>query len=205
MPLGYGFCRPSFSSHAETLAEIPGGQRIALQLARQGGNIVTTRERLISVVICTRNRADLLGKAIASVVDQEFPRTDYEIIIVDNGSTDRTPEVVRSVQGTAVVRYIREERIGLCIARNRGWRAAFGRYVAFFDDDAIAQPGWLKVVRDAFESIPDGVGVVGGDRPRASGMRSPGARGRRSSGGRPTAPRRGPSSCPSSPCRSRSG
>jgi glucosyl-dolichyl phosphate glucuronosyltransferase len=123
---------------------------------------VTTRERLISVVICTRNRADLLGKAIASVVDQEFPRTDYEIIIVDNGSTDRTPEVVRSVQGTAVVRYIREERIGLCIARNRGWRAAFGRYVAFFDDDAIAQPGWLKVVRDAFESIPDGVGVVGG-------------------------------------------
>ena len=123
---------------------------------------MTTCDRLISVVICTRNRADLLAKAIASIVGQEFPRSEYEIIIVDNGSTDHTPEVVRSVQDGAEVRYIREEQIGLCIARNRGWREAGGRYIAFFDDDAIALPGWLKVVCEAFESVPDAVGVVGG-------------------------------------------
>ena len=69
--------------------------------------------------------------------------------------------MVRSLQAAGAIRYIREEQIGLCIARNRGWRAAHGRYIAFFDDDAIAQPGWLKTVRQAFESAP-GAGVIGG-------------------------------------------
>ena len=47
----------------------------------------------ISVVICTRNRADLLGQAMASVVSQQFPRAEFEIIVVDNASTDGTPDV----------------------------------------------------------------------------------------------------------------
>jgi len=122
---------------------------------------MTTAGPAISVVICTRNRADLLAKAIASIIGQDFPRRDLEIIVVDNGSSDHTPEAVRSLQAAGAIRYIREEQIGLCIARNRGWRAAHGRYIAFFDDDAIAQPGWLKTVRQAFESAP-GAGVIGG-------------------------------------------
>ena len=116
----------------------------------------------ISVVICTRNRADLLAQAMASVVNQQFPRGDFEIIVVDNASTDRTPDVVARFQAAGQIRYLREERVGLCIARNTGWQAASGRYVAFFDDDAIAQPGWLAAIRDGFATAAASVGAIGG-------------------------------------------
>ena len=116
----------------------------------------------ISVVICTRNRAELLRQAMASVVDQQFPRADFEIVVVDNASTDRTADVAARFEGAARVRYLREERVGLCIARNTGWQAASGRYVAFFDDDAIALPGWLAAIRDGFAAASGSVGVIGG-------------------------------------------
>jgi glycosyltransferase involved in cell wall biosynthesis len=93
---------------------------------------------LITVIICTRNRAKLLRDAMASVVEQGIPKSDYEIVVVDNASTDETPDVVAEFRGSAHIRYVHEEKLGLCIARNTGWRAASGRYVAFFDDDAIA-------------------------------------------------------------------
>jgi len=118
-------------------------------------------EKLISVVICTRNRDKLLRQAIASVVDQTFPRAEYEIVVVDNASTDRTREVAVRFQADTNLRYLYEERLGLCNARNKGWRAARGRYVAFFDDDAIALPGWLAAIRHGFETVPT-AGVIGG-------------------------------------------
>ena len=118
---------------------------------------------LISVVICTRNRAALLGKALESVVTQDFPKTDYEIVIVDNGSTDSTSECAAEFKEKAMVHYIREPHAGLCIARNTGWRNASGRYVAFFDDDALALPGWLAAVRNGFElDTARDIGVIGG-------------------------------------------
>jgi glucosyl-dolichyl phosphate glucuronosyltransferase len=117
---------------------------------------------LISVVLCTRDRADLLDKAMASVVTQDFPKKEYEIVVVDNGSSDHTADVASSYAGQANVRYVREERIGLCIARNTGWQAADAPYVALFDDDAIARPGWLAAIADAFRHSPGTVGVIGG-------------------------------------------
>jgi glycosyltransferase involved in cell wall biosynthesis len=117
---------------------------------------------LISVIICTRNRALLLRKAIASVVSQNFPRSEYEVVIVDNGSTDQTAEIAQEFQKRSQIRYIHEELVGLCIARNTGWRAAEDRYIAFFDDDAIPCPGWLHAIRRAFEDPIRPIGVVGG-------------------------------------------
>jgi glycosyltransferase involved in cell wall biosynthesis len=115
----------------------------------------------LSVVLCTRNRAELLQEALFSLIAQDFPQSDYEIVVVDNGSTDRTVEVVRQLQDRAPIRYVREERVGLCIARNTGWQAAKGRIIVFFDDDVKARPGWLAAIRDAFARYP-GIGVVGG-------------------------------------------
>jgi glycosyltransferase involved in cell wall biosynthesis len=115
----------------------------------------------VSVVICTRNRAELLRKAIESVVSQDFPHADYEILVVDNGSTDETPEVVKEFHDRAPIWYVREQRIGLCIARNTGWRAAAGHYIAFLDDDAVARPGWLRAISEAFQDGLE-IGVVGG-------------------------------------------
>ena len=117
---------------------------------------------LISVILCTRNRAMLFEKAMASVIRQDFPKSDYEIVVVDNGSTDGTRDIVRGFQHQAAVRYVREDRIGLCMARNTGWQAAAGRYIALFDDDALARPGWLQAIRDAFARSSRSIGLVGG-------------------------------------------
>jgi glycosyltransferase involved in cell wall biosynthesis len=117
---------------------------------------------LISVIICTRNRAALLKRAIQSVVDQDVARDVFELVVVDNASSDATPDVASSFQDRLALRYVREERIGLCVARNTGWRAAGGRYVAFFDDDAIAKPGWLRSIKATFERSGPSIGVIGG-------------------------------------------
>lgn len=116
---------------------------------------------LISVVVCTHNRARFLPGALRSVVDQEFPRTDYEVIVVDNASTDHTRNVVADFQNYGNVRYVHEPKLGLNNARNTGWRAAAGEYVAYFDDDALAEPGWLAAIRDGFAAA-DGPAIIGG-------------------------------------------
>jgi glycosyltransferase involved in cell wall biosynthesis len=116
----------------------------------------------ISVVICTRNRADLLRTAIASVVEQDFPRSDYELVVVDNGSTDHTRTVVSGFETAGNVVYLREDTVGLCVARNAGWRACRGPHVAYFDDDAVAHSGWLSAIGDTIERCGATLGVAGG-------------------------------------------
>ena len=86
----------------------------------------------VSVIIPAYNRADVLPRAIASVLNQTF--TDYEIIVVDDGSTDETGSVARNSDGP--VRVISHElNRGAAAARNTGIRAAIGAYVAFLDSD----------------------------------------------------------------------
>jgi len=115
---------------------------------------------LVSVVICTHNRAARLGGAIRSVLEQDAAGVPVELLVVDNRSTDGTRQLVEAFAG-APVRYVFEPDLGLCHARNTGWRAARGRYVAYLDDDAVAEPGWLRAMAEAFETTP-GVGIVGG-------------------------------------------
>jgi glycosyltransferase involved in cell wall biosynthesis len=116
---------------------------------------------LISVIVCTHNRADHLFNALQSLVEQLMPRHKYEIIIVDNASKDETPDVVRHFESAANIRYVYEGVLGLCHARNTGWHQAKGHYIAYLDDDAIASPQWLTAIEEGFASTPS-VGVVGG-------------------------------------------
>jgi glycosyltransferase involved in cell wall biosynthesis len=104
----------------------------------------------------------LLKRALQSVVDQDFPRDAFEVVVIDNASTDNTAVTVNTFRNLVRLRYVHEPRIGLCVARNTGWRVAAGRYIAFFDDDAIALPGWLWAIREAFERAGPSVGVIGG-------------------------------------------
>jgi glycosyltransferase involved in cell wall biosynthesis len=87
----------------------------------------------VSAVISTFNRADLVGRAIESVINQTY--RNMEIIVVDDHSTDNTAEVVKQF-GESRVHYIRHERNkGGSAARNTGIKAATGEYIAFLDDD----------------------------------------------------------------------
>jgi glycosyltransferase involved in cell wall biosynthesis len=114
-----------------------------------------------SVVICTHNRAGYLDRALESVAAQDLEPSRYEVLVVDNRSTDDTVQVVERSALGGKIRYVFESTLGLCHARNRGWREARGRYVVFLDDDAVASPGWLRAVEEAFATYP-GAGVVGG-------------------------------------------
>jgi len=118
---------------------------------------------LISAIICTHNRAGYLPKAIQSLLDQPTPKDTYEIVIVDNCSTDSTKEVVEKFsRATKNFRYIYESTLGLSHARNAGWRNARGKYVAYLDDDAIACPIWLDKILEVFETVSPRPGCVGG-------------------------------------------
>lgn len=117
---------------------------------------------LISIVIPTYNRAKYLTKAIQSLVDQNMPKDIYEIIVVDNCSTDPTKEVVKQFSSMGNIVYIYEPTLGAPRARNTGWYNARGKYVAYLDDDAIAYPTWLDKIVEVFETVTPRPGCVGG-------------------------------------------
>lgn len=118
---------------------------------------------LVSVVLPTRNRAALLPRAIASVRAQAYPT--WEIVLVDDASTDDTPAVVEGLQtelGPDRLRSIRAPQGGVCAARNHALASAKGSLIAYLDDDNTMHPLWLKVVVWAFAQRPDIDVVYGG-------------------------------------------
>ncbi|MFQ4138323.1 glycosyltransferase family 2 protein [Nodosilinea sp. PGN35] len=104
---------------------------------------------LISAIVCTHNRASYLGAAIASLLKQTY--TTYEIIVVDNASTDGTRAVVEAYLPHPKLTYVYESTLGLSAARNRGAAIARGTLLAYLDDDAEAAPHWLDALATAFE------------------------------------------------------
>ncbi|HEX8491230.1 MAG TPA: glycosyltransferase [Pyrinomonadaceae bacterium] len=101
-----------------------------------------------SVVIPTYNRAHLIRKTIESVLAQED--TDFEIIVVDDGSRDNTEEVVRAIADKRVT-YYKKENAERAAARNYGAQRASGRYINFFDSDDLLYPNHLRVARRLIE------------------------------------------------------
>lgn len=110
----------------------------------------------ISAIICTYNREQYLGAAIDSLLQQDC--SAFEVVVVDNGSSDRTRNIVAARQG---VKYVFEPVVGLSVARNTGARVALSEILAYLDDDAVASPGWLKVLYNAYQSN-DKLAVAGG-------------------------------------------
>lgn len=94
----------------------------------------------VSVVIPTYNRARQIGRALDSVMAQTG--VECEIIVVDDGSQDATPDVIRSYGDR--VKYFRQDNAGPSAARNRGWRAAQHDWIAFLDSDDLWQPTKLR-------------------------------------------------------------
>jgi glycosyltransferase involved in cell wall biosynthesis len=107
---------------------------------------------LFSVVICTYNRALTLRRGLVAVEALLPPRGgSWELIVVDNASTDDTRAVVEGLAARAAfpVRYLHEPRLGHSVALNAGVRASRGEVIAFTDDDALPVPDWLRQIEAA--------------------------------------------------------
>jgi glycosyltransferase involved in cell wall biosynthesis len=114
-------------------------------------NAASTKTPLISVIIPTYNRAGVLPEAIDSALSQDYG--NFEVIIVDDGSTDETPALLERY-GTRIT-VIRQSNRGVSAARNRGVREANGDLIAFLDSDDLWQPGKLSTQAAFYKSHPD--------------------------------------------------
>jgi glycosyltransferase involved in cell wall biosynthesis/LmbE family N-acetylglucosaminyl deacetylase len=111
----------------------------------------------VSVIVPAYNRADLVGEAIQSVIDQTY--TDWELIVVDDGSTDETAQVVAGFGER--VRYIYQENAGACAARNNGFAISRGDYITFLDSDDSMLLHNLEILVGLLDARPE-VGIAYG-------------------------------------------
>lgn len=118
----------------------------------------------VSVVVATYNRSDTMRGTIESLMNQECDGFAYEVIVVDNNSTDdtrRTIEELQATPGYENLHYFFEEQQGVSYARNRGIAEARAPVLAFTDDDIRPANNWVKSINDGFRRFPQ-VDCIGG-------------------------------------------
>ncbi|MES2143502.1 MAG: glycosyltransferase [Pseudomonadota bacterium] len=116
----------------------------------------------ITVIMCTRNRARQLENVLETFVALTPPvDAVWDMLVVDNGSTDDTAAVIDGFADRLPLRRIAEPKPGLSNARNAGVRAATGDYICWTDDDVELDPGWLAAYARAFHRYPNGT-IFGG-------------------------------------------
>lgn len=115
---------------------------------------IEKKSPLISVVVCTYNRVDVLRDVLQTLAEQTLDDSFFELIIVDNNSSDETAEISRFFCETQKnAKYFFESRQGLSHARNRGWHEARGEYVAYVDDDCKIPQQYLSTAKSIIESM----------------------------------------------------
>ena len=118
----------------------------------------------ISVVIPTYNREEILKRCLIALFKQTYPKLGYEIVVVDDGSTDGTEELVKSLLNNSpcTLRYFKQENKGPASARNVGIKNAYGKIILFIGDDIIATPTLLEEHIKWHKDYPDdNVAVLG--------------------------------------------
>lgn len=119
---------------------------------------------LITVIICTYNRAKFLPIALNSFTNQTLDKKVYEIIIVNNNSTDNTEKICKEFitnHPELNVKYFIEKNQGLSFSRNRGFRESSGSIIAYLDDDALATKDYLKNTIHFFAENPNASAIGG--------------------------------------------
>jgi len=107
------------------------------------------KTEFVSVVIPTYNRARMLKRCLQSLCNQNYPLNRYEIIVVDDGSTDNTTKIIAKFKPVRLI-YIRQNRKGPAIARNKGIKVAKGSIILFIDDDSIADKNLIREIIMSF-------------------------------------------------------
>lgn len=115
----------------------------------------------VSVVMPTYNRLRRLQHVISALEQQQFPRDDYEVIIVSDGSSDGTDDYLKNLRSDMSVRSFFQQNQGPATARNRGVDEARGEYVVFIDDDVVAEPSLLAEHMRTHHAAARDIVVVG--------------------------------------------
>lgn len=134
-----------------------------MHLKSDGESIVLGAYPLVSVIVPTKNRPGLLSACLVSLCYQDYPKHQYEIVVVDDGSTDEKVEkaVRKFCGGEPRVHYVFQPPRGLNAARNRGVVEAQGDPVVFVDDDVEAPSGWLTALVAGSQQYPNAVALGG--------------------------------------------
>lgn len=117
-----------------------------------------------SVIVTTHNRPALITRCIESLLTQNFPSDDFEIIVVDDGSRPRTGKILMPYHQSGLIRYLRQSQQGWGAARLNGVRHSRGEIMVFLDDDCQAPPDWLATYATVYDRLASVVGVGGGLR-----------------------------------------
>ncbi len=115
----------------------------------------------LSIIICTYNREEELKKCLYSLIEQSYTKKDFEAIIVDNNSTDKTNKIFQDFQKKLTnARYIVEKKQGLSHARNKGFDVSRGKYLVYLDDDVILPKNYISNIKKVINKYnPD---ILGG-------------------------------------------
>lgn len=117
---------------------------------------------LITVAMCTRNRADQLARVLDTAAKMIIPDSlEWEFVLIDNGSSDATAEVASNYKNRLPINYFLESKPGLSNARNRAVIESKGTYICWTDDDVVIDQNWLAAYADAFQRYPN-TAVFGG-------------------------------------------
>jgi len=125
---------------------------------------------VVSVVIPTFNRKEMLKEMIGLLEEQTIASSEFEVIVVDDGGTDGTPEFIRAMQTSFNLRVVTQENSGAAVARNTGAREASGKMIIFMDDDLVPLPGMIQSHKDAMADDEKAV-VLGKLMPWTNGSR----------------------------------
>ncbi|RJP77135.1 MAG: glycosyltransferase [Desulfobacteraceae bacterium] len=110
---------------------------------------------LFSIIIPTCNRPDRLAECLASITHLNYPISQFEVIVVDDGSRTPLKPVTAGFENRLNLTILTQPNAGPAAARNNGAQKAKGRYIAFTDDDCRPAPDWLRKLHDRFEKSPE--------------------------------------------------
>lgn len=121
-----------------------------------------SRAPQVSIVVCTYNRSESLARALPALINQRGDSPPFEVLVIDNNSSDDTARVVRRIaESHPVVRYHFEPKQGLSHARNTGIVQAAAPILAFTDDDVRLSDDWVSVIASTFDRHPE-IDYIGG-------------------------------------------